>query len=304
MMETVRARLGTWVRLRLAEVGELEPVSLALRLTCVYIITKPVGPWILKLGLVTLGIIGLVAPRLGSSRALWLLVAFFTALRLLMERWVADNHIYLLAYWCLALFLVLNVPAPARQRALALNARWLIGLAFLFAVLWKAALSPDFVDGRFFRSTLLMDPRFSDLSLLAGGMSPEDLRANAQAVARVRQGKQIEAELVEPARQVRLAIGLTWWTLISEGAVAMAFLWPGTGRRVRVLRHATLLLFTWSTYAFATVVGFGWLLAIFGASQCEPRERGMRLAYLATFFVVFGHQVVPWSGYLVDWLLR
>jgi hypothetical protein len=65
-----------------------------------------------------------------------------------MERWVADNHIYLLAYWCLVLFLVLNVPAPARQRALALNARWLIGLAFLFAILWKAVLSPDFVDGR------------------------------------------------------------------------------------------------------------------------------------------------------------
>ena len=30
----------------------------------------------------------------------------------------------------------------------------------------------------------------------------------------------------------------------------------------------------------------------------------MRVAYLATFFVVFGHQVVPWSTYLVQWMLR
>lgn len=33
-------------------------------------------------------------------------------------------------------------------------------------------------------------------------------------------------------------------------------------------------------------------------------ERAMRVAYLATFFVVFGHQVVPWTTYLAQWLLR
>ena len=30
------------------------------------------------------------------------------------------------------------------------------------AVLWKAVLSPDYVDGRFFRVTLLTDERFAD----------------------------------------------------------------------------------------------------------------------------------------------
>ncbi|HUP25816.1 MAG TPA: hypothetical protein VNB06_23105 [Thermoanaerobaculia bacterium] len=299
-----RGRVGEWIERRLAELGELEPVSLAVRLTCVYLVTKPVDVWYLKLGLVTLGIVGLVAPRLDASRALWLLVAFFAAWRLLVERWVADNHIYLFAYWCLALFLVLNVPEAARQRALALNARWLIGLAFLFAVLWKGVLSPDFVDGRFFRSTLLTDGRFRDLTLLAGGMTPQDLQANARAVAQVRQGRQAEAELIEPPRLKRLATAITWWTLVSEGAVAVAFLWPGVGRLIRGLRHGTLLLFAWTTYAFATVVGFGWLLVILGVSQCEPRERAMRLAYLATFFVVFAHQVVPWTTNLVHWLPR
>ena len=44
-----------------------------------------------------------------------------------------------------------------------------VGLTFLFATLWKLALSPDFVDGRFFRVTLLTDARFENLAVLAGG---------------------------------------------------------------------------------------------------------------------------------------
>jgi hypothetical protein len=171
-------------------------------------------------------------------------------------------------------------------------------------MLWKGVLSPDFADGRFFRSTLLMDPRFRDLSLLAGEMTPQDVQANARALAEVRQGRAAEAKLHEPPRQARMATVITWWTLASEAAVALAFLWPGRGALIRGLRHGTLLLFAWTTYAFATVVGFGWLLVILGVSQCEPRERAMRLAYLATFFVVFGHQVVPWTTYLAQWLLR
>ena len=41
---------------------------------------------------------------------------------------------------------------PASQ--LARTNRLLLGLVFAFAVLWKAALSPDYRDGRFFAVTL------------------------------------------------------------------------------------------------------------------------------------------------------
>ena len=37
------------------------------------------------------------------------------------------------------------------------------------AVLWRAALSPDYVDGRFFRVTLLTDERFAEASLGSAG---------------------------------------------------------------------------------------------------------------------------------------
>ena len=63
-----------------------------------------------------------------------------------------------------------RVPAPATT--LATSSRWLLGAAFAMAVLWKAVLSPDYVDGRFFRVTLLTDERFADAALLFGGLAP------------------------------------------------------------------------------------------------------------------------------------
>ena len=61
---------------------------------------------------------------------------------------LADNHIYLLAYWCLAIGLALAGPAPAAT--LATSSRWLVGAAFTMAVLWKAVLSPDYVEAASF----------------------------------------------------------------------------------------------------------------------------------------------------------
>jgi hypothetical protein len=56
-------------------------------------------------------------------------------------------------------------------------------LAFALAVLWKAVLSPDFLDGRFFRVTLLTDPRFGEVAMLAGGLTQDQLDQNRQSLA-------------------------------------------------------------------------------------------------------------------------
>jgi hypothetical protein len=88
-----------------------------------------------------------------------------------------DNHIYLLAYWCLASrpgVACRGCASAAGTRA----ARLLVGLAFLFAVLWKVVLSPDYLDGRFFRVTLMMDDRFAGAVMLMTGLSVEQLKQN------------------------------------------------------------------------------------------------------------------------------
>jgi hypothetical protein len=53
-----------------------------------------------------------------------------------------------------------------------------MGLAFACAVVWKVALSPDFLGGRFFRVTLMTDPRLVTAAELVGGLSDEEIAAN------------------------------------------------------------------------------------------------------------------------------
>src|SRR4029077_1076050 len=97
----------------------------------------------------------------------WILVALLVATRIVAVWPLADNHIYLMAYWCLGIGIALSSQPPSAT--LAASSRWLLAGAFAMAVLWKAVLSPDYVDGRFFRVALLTDVRFADASLVFGG---------------------------------------------------------------------------------------------------------------------------------------
>ena len=92
-----------------------------------------------------------------------------------------------------------RVPRPATT--LATSSRWLLGAAFAMAVLWKAVLSPDYVDGRFFRVTLLTDERFADAALLFGGLSAEQMIENRKFLEPLPEG----AELLDPAGLRRAA---------------------------------------------------------------------------------------------------
>ena len=125
-------------------------------------------------------ILALATLVLVSSRpavgALWGALALLVAVRIAAD-WLADNHIYLLSYWSLGTALALGTATRRSCR----GSRWLLGLAFAFAVLWKGVLSPDYLDGRFFRVTLT-DPRFEDAALLFGGVTPETLAANRHAL--------------------------------------------------------------------------------------------------------------------------
>jgi hypothetical protein len=189
------------------------------------------------------------------------------------------------------------VPLPAA--ALARNSRQLIGLAFAFALIWKAFLAPDFIDGRFFRVTLLTDPRFEDAVVLIGGLSRDQIRANREALAALPEGA-VAVEppvIVETARLMQLAWLSTFGILLLEGAVSVVMLLPST-LPIVVLRHVLLLSFCAVTYAFAPVAGFGWLLLAMGLAQCRDEWRLVRVIYLSMFLLVLFYSEVPWAGLL------
>jgi hypothetical protein len=271
-------------------------MTLASRLTLLLLLLRPIGSGWLRPSLLALAALGLVLPGLLRHPALWLALALLCAARVVSGWPLGDNHAYLLAYWCLAIGLARLSPDP--PRVLAWNARWLVGLAFSFATLWKV-LSPDYLDGRFFRVTLFEDRRLEGIATAIGGVEPEQLVAWRELLAQHVDGPALAGSAPpEPARLRALALAATWLTLALEAAVAIAFLAP-IGQS-GWLRHALLLLFCATTYAVAPVLGFGWLLLAMGVAQRDTGERRLRLAYLGVFALLIFYArgpSLPWSAW-------
>jgi hypothetical protein len=280
---------------------DLSASLIALRVTAVLLLLRPVGPWFVQPAILMGAGTALIVPAVLRSPALWFGQAVLLAAAIGFDWPLDDNHIYLLAYWCLAIGLALGAAQPSID--LALSSRWLLGCAFACAVLWKV-FSPDYLDERFFRVTLLVDPRFDSVARLVGPMSPADMDAARQVLMPLPEG----AELVEtpanpdPSTLGRLAWALTWGGLTLELLVAGSMLAPGAGR-VALVRHASLLVFCVMTYALAPVAGFGWLLVAMGLAQCGPSETRLRAAYVAAFCLVLLYDGIPWVDLIANRLV-
>jgi hypothetical protein len=273
-----------------------------LTLTAIILLLRPLDVWWVAPFVLAAACLSLAVRAVRRSPITWLFVAAFVAVRIVVIWPLSDNHIYLLAYWCLALGLALSASAPAPT--LSASSRWLLGGAFAMAVLWKAVLSPDYTDGRFFRVTLLTDERFADASLVFGGLSRAQMAENRSFLEPLPEGAELlnPPAFVEPPRLRAFAAVATWGGLVLETLVAVLCLIPA--ERAGLARHAALLTFCATTYALAPVAGFGWLLATMGLAQCRPHQRLMRSAYLTVFILILLYTEIPWASVLADWAVR
>jgi hypothetical protein len=278
---------------------EHDTVDLTLRLSAIIVLLRPTGDWTTRVGLLAVASLALMFPRVLRSRAAWLVTGGLVTTSITAAWPLADNHLYLLAYWCLAIALALGTKDTGAT--LATSGRLLLGCAFLFAVIWKGLLSPDFVDGRFFRVTLMTDPRFEDAARLIGRLSADALAESRTSLAALPAGAEWleRPELLADARLRIFASVLTLGALVSEGMVAVLCLWPQPDR-VATVRHLFILAFCATTYALAPVSGFGWLLAVIGLATCQPRERAFRIAYAGAFLLVLAYEEVPWAALALD----
>jgi hypothetical protein len=273
--------------------------DLALRLTAIILLLRPLDVWWVS-GFALIGAgLSLLFDRIRRTPITWLVLSALIGVRIVAVWPLSDNHIYLLAYWCLAIGLALATRAPAA--AMASSSRWLLGAAFTLAVIWKAFLSPDYLDGRFFRVTLLTDDRLAEAVMLIGDLTADQIR-DARAFL---QPLPAGAELAdpewfgEPPRVRAFGKILTWAGFLLEGLVAVLCLLPAGA--VERARHAALMLFCATTYAFAPVAGFGWLLATMGFAQSRGDQRVLRTAYLIIFFLVLLYAEIPWAGVILNW---
>lgn len=271
-----------------------------LTLTAIILLLRPLDVWWLAPFVLAAACLSLALRPVRRAPLTWIIVAILIGTRVLVVWPLSDNHIYLLAYWCLAIGLALSTTTSAAT--LSASSRWLVAGAFIMAVLWKAVLSPDYTDGRFFRVTLLTDDRFADAALVFGGLSRDQMVQNRAFLEPLPEGAALltPPPFVEPPRLRAFARIATWGGLLLEGLIAVAFLLPADWWG-ELPRHAGLLAFCLTTYALAPVAGFGWLLATMGLAHCRPDQRAIRGAYLAVFIVILLYTEFPWAGVLADW---
>lgn len=270
-------------------------MELALRVFLVVLLLDAPLYWFQRVPLQIACGLTLIFPAATRDARAWGVITLLTAWPLVWNWPFSDNHDYLRAFGALAVTLALTTREP--EAALRTSARLLIGGTFLFATLWKVVLSPDWLDGTFFRVTLLSDPRFHDLAVLVAGASWETLDAFDAALTEfLADGGGWPGAFVEPPGIRRLAIALTAYTALLESALAATFLWP----RPRRARNWLLVAFGATTFAFATVRGFGFLLMTLGLAQCEEDERRARIAYVATLFLIEAYRSIPWTRMLID----
>ena len=277
---------------------DLNIATLAMRLTAIIVVLHPVPAWYLRAPLYSLGILVLVFPKLLRTPLIWAGIALFLGAWVVRYWPSADNHLYLFTYWTLAIALALC--STRTDWALAVSARWLIVAVFFWATLWKAVLSPDYMDGRFYRVRLLTDARFSQVVQFVGGMSAEEIEASRLYLQPPPQGipKNVSPRLVETRSFVRFAMFLTWATVLLEAAVGLVFLLPW-GRWTSMIRHGLLLTFCATAYAIAPVVGFGSLLLAMGVAQVPENRSKLRFAYVGVFLLVRLYAEVPWTRFLL-----
>ncbi len=285
--------LPTW----LEPASDASALDTPLRLTALVLVLRPMGPWYLLPALLAIGGCGLLWPAVLRAPATWWVTTGLIAARLIADWPLPDNHIYLLGYWCLAAALALGATDALRDARR--SSRALLALTFTFAFVWKALLSPDYLDGRFFRTTLLTDDRFAEVALLVGGISVGQLAENRRALEPLPEGAELldPPPLTETPRLRSLAGAMTWGGLMLEAAIAIAMMLPAR-RGVEVARHALLILFCLLTYTFAPVAGFGWVLIILGLALTRPEQRSWRAAYVAAFFIVLIVTEIPSAGLL------
>ena len=237
-------------------------------------------------------------PRLVNSRSLWVLFILVTMFVYYDLWYELDNHKILLLVWLVALVSAKLSTTPGES--LFISARLLIGMCFAMAVAWKI-VTPEYVDGSFFRHLLLTDIRFEDVAELVGGVTADDLRWNYKMT-------RLWTLYVDPAQPFQtlgtfkypqVITVLTWWTVLIEATVAALFLWSSENRLTK-WRDTALLVFIVSTYSVAPVVGFAWLLVAMGVAQLRDLSHRNVYAYLyiAAFFWVEIVAVIPFRTLL------
>jgi hypothetical protein len=283
-----------FIRIR-QEIAGYDPWELAAKLTLLALLLSPVGNWFIRPFTLGLSVMGLLIPGLWRSPSLWVALALLTGIRFYIDWPSADNHAYLLSYWCLAFAVSAWL---GNREVLFSNARYLVALTFGFAALQKW-ISPDYLNGVFFLITFFLDERFEEFVVLFSSVTFEQIDIAREYLEGDYRSAPAPDSLpfVIPGSMWWLAILSTAWNLFEQTLIAIAFLVPKDSRLGRI-RDPLLLLFCFTIYAVVPVVSFGWLILAMGLAQCDEKSATIRYWYMGAFIALIFFYEVPWAEIL------
>ena len=240
--------------------------------------------WYYTAPLTILAAIGLLVPRMRTAPGFWLVITCLLAAANTYNWFAVDNHKFLMTWWCLAIYCSMLSPEP--DRLLVFEGKILLSLCFLFAVVWKL-MAPDYLDGSFFRQIMLTDQRFESAAKYATGADGHQLARNRRAFSKLTSplGDQAPVKYEAGPYLDVVATVATWWTILIEASLAVAFLLPSRPK-IEFVRHALLVLFLFTTYAVAPVIPYGWTLLVMGLACCPAERTRMRAAYILALFAL------------------
>ncbi|NET33920.1 MAG: hypothetical protein F6K19_18180 [Cyanothece sp. SIO1E1] len=225
----------------------------------------------------------LLYPQLLSQKLLWLLLCAALVGHNLKFWFILFNHEYLITYWCLVCTLAVYAKSP--DQILTRNAKLLIGLCFCFATIWKL-LSGEYLDGSFLHLTFLLDQRLEMGAVLFGGAEPGALAANRDLFSLLQtRGPEETSTLATSLRLSWVSLFFSYWTLLSEGGIAIAFLSPYP-TWLSNNRDWLLILFILTTYAVIPVFAFAAILSLLGLAQCPLNLTKRRAIYIAILLLI------------------
>ncbi|WP_152532226.1 hypothetical protein [Leptolyngbya sp. Heron Island J] len=248
----------------------LEPpvYLLVLRLTTVLLLLHGIDHWLwTMLPEKILAIMMLLYPALVRQPWAWLGMSACLVFNNLWHWSNLVNHEYLYTYWVLVCTIAVWSRTP--KQVLSWNSRWLIGLCFLFATLWKF-LGGEYLDGSFLHLTFLLDHRLAMGAVLFGGLDLATLGDNRQIFEQMQASAAVTTvnQLSTTPRMAAASLVLSYWTILIEGLVAASFLLTAP-RWLYQQRDWILFGFVITTYSVIPVLGFGALLMVMGLIQTK-----------------------------------
>lgn len=246
----------------------------------------------------TIALVALLYRPIRVNWVTWLSLAVIGTVVLVYNWHPVDNHKFLLAYWLWVLFLATLVQREEdAESILRFNARFFLAFVFLMASAQKLA-SSSYVDGSFFELTVLTDSRFEGFMKLFGFEADIFSKSNyLHDLVRSRLHTVENGTVILPTNPGIALAGtlITWWDVLVQ--IAIGAMVAATNRKIEITGHILLLVFIYTTYFAAPVIGFGWTLSILALMLVHGRYPRLSLWYLASFPVLELYRV-PWQQYV------